>query len=58
MEEYFANFIKTGNPNGAGLPHWPAANSGDAVQFMHIDVDSRAETEQHRGRYLALGKIM
>ena len=28
MQGYFANFVKTGNPNGAGLPKWPAANSG------------------------------
>ncbi|HXD36875.1 MAG TPA: carboxylesterase family protein, partial [Rhodanobacter sp.] len=24
MEGYFAHFIKTGDPNGAGLPPWPA----------------------------------
>jgi carboxylesterase type B len=24
MESYFANFIKTGNPNGAALPKWNA----------------------------------
>ena len=23
MSAYLANFVKTGNPNGAGLPEWP-----------------------------------
>ncbi len=32
MEGYFAQFIKTGNPNGPGLPHWPAlAESGGGL---------------------------
>ncbi len=57
MENYFANFIKTGNPNGTGLPAWPAANSSPNGQFMHIDVETRPETEQHRGRYLLLDRL-
>lgn len=24
LQAYWANFVKTGTPNGAGLPHWPA----------------------------------
>ena len=57
MQGYFANFIKTGDPNGSGLPAWPAANHGDVVQVMHIDVQSRAEPERHRDRYVFLDRI-
>ncbi|MDO1529562.1 carboxylesterase family protein [Fulvimonas sp. R45] len=29
LQDYFAAFIKTGDPNAAGLPHWPAAAPAD-----------------------------
>jgi para-nitrobenzyl esterase len=48
MEEYFANFVKTGNPNGSGVPRWPEYKTG---QRMTIDVDTRAEPERIRARY-------
>ena len=58
MQAFFANFIKTGNPNGLGVPKWPAVSNSGAAQVMHIDVNTRAETEKNRNRYLFLEKQM
>lgn len=57
LQGYFVNFIKTGNPNGPGLPEWPAYTS-PGYQRMRIDVISRAEAEPERARYLALDAAM
>jgi para-nitrobenzyl esterase len=49
------NFIKTGNPNGTGVPAWPSgkADASGKVLRMRLDVESRVETEP-RARYLFL----
>lgn len=57
MQNYFANFVKTANPNGPGLPVWPTVGSASPARFMRIDVDTRPETEQHRDRYLFLDQL-
>jgi len=54
MQNYFANFIKKGNPNAAGLPEWSPLTSS---KFMRIDVESRLETDSTRARYLFLDQL-
>jgi para-nitrobenzyl esterase len=50
MEAFFANFIKTGNPNGRSLPSWePMKAMGSEI--MVIDVHTHAEKEPHPERY-------
>ncbi|WP_373511432.1 carboxylesterase/lipase family protein, partial [Persicitalea sp.] len=48
MQLFFANFIKTGNPNGLGVPQWPAVKSDVPAEVMRIDIQSKAETEKYR----------
>jgi para-nitrobenzyl esterase len=58
MQAYFVNFIKTGKPDGPGLPPWPAYRPETNYQRMRIDVKSQAEPEPHRERYLALDAVI
>jgi para-nitrobenzyl esterase len=57
MQQYFANFVKKGDPNGPGLPLWPSVQSGTPVLVMRLDEESRAEPEKHRERYLFLDHL-
>ncbi|RYY37878.1 MAG: carboxylesterase family protein [Sphingobacteriaceae bacterium] len=53
MQQYFANFIKTGNPNGEGLPQWYGLQSS-IPKVMIIDAESKSEPEKNLKRYQLL----
>jgi len=57
MESYFANFIKTGNPNGKDLPEWPANVSTGVLNYININVTTKAQAADDRPRYLFLQKF-
>ena len=57
LQSYFVNFIKTGNPNGLGLPAWPAIKKGDSADVMNVNVSTKSTREKHRDRYLFLDKL-
>jgi para-nitrobenzyl esterase len=57
MLNYFANFIKTGNPNGDKLPEWPAAKAGDAhPPVMILNTESKTVNAKDDARYEFLDK--
>ena len=56
MQEYFANFVKTGDPNGSGLPRW-APTTTNAPQVIRIDVQPRLEPDTREPRYKLLDDL-
>ncbi len=51
MAAYWTNFAKTGNPNGVGLPEWPAYEAKSGDQVMHLKAESAAAPAADRTRY-------
>jgi len=50
MMEYYVNFVKTGDPNGAELPHWPeAAEAPD--QVLELGEQIRVVPNPHLALY-------
>ena len=57
---YYANFCKTGNPNGEGLPQWTAITKDnlDAAPVMKIDVESaEVSSPEKENAYRTLEKF-
>ncbi|AVR44498.1 carboxylesterase [Christiangramia fulva] len=55
IQQYLANFIKTGNPNGAGLPKWPSAEASDVTPpVLIMDAEFETQDAENDKRYLFL----
>ncbi|HEX8445765.1 MAG TPA: carboxylesterase/lipase family protein [Sphingomonas sp.] len=59
MSGYFANFIRTGDPNGGTLPAWPKASRNPArIRRQRIDVDTRSVPFPEQARYEAAESLL
>jgi para-nitrobenzyl esterase len=57
MQTFWTNFAKTGDPNGAGAPHWPVYDMAGNWQVMRLSPEPGAAPDQHRARYLFLDQV-
>ena len=48
---YWINFVRTGDPNGAGLPEWPSFRAG---RVMKLDTPAASGPEEGRDRHIFL----
>jgi para-nitrobenzyl esterase len=57
MANYWVNFIKTGDPDGPGMPNWPKSTNTDGYQVTHLSgTTSHAVPDSLRARYEFLDK--
>lgn len=56
MLQYFADFVKTGSPNGTSLPVWISISKSNHEQ-MNIGLKTQQQKEQNRARYLFLDQL-
>ena len=57
MNTYWANFAKTGDPNGGGLPSWPKYEP-EGHSLIHLDSTITSGPHTLRPRYEFLEKGM
>lgn len=58
MAAYWVNFARTGNPNGPGLPEWPAHDPEHEFAVMRFEAGrAAAEPDRRRARYTWLDQL-
>jgi para-nitrobenzyl esterase len=57
MQTFWTNFARTGDPNSAGAPHWPAYDAAGHWQVMRLSPDPGAGPDLLRDRYLFLQQV-
>jgi para-nitrobenzyl esterase len=54
---YWVNFVRSGDPNGPGLPRWPS-HRGAGAPVMALDAPAKAGPEEWRERHIFLKRVV
>jgi len=57
MVRYWANFVKRGDPNGAGLPVWPRYLAAGHNPLMHFDNEPAVRPDERTARMTRLDTV-
>jgi para-nitrobenzyl esterase len=57
MSSYWANFARSGDPNGGGLPKWAPHEPGKSQDAMILDADPKSEKLPDPARLALLDKL-
>jgi len=57
MSSFWSNFARTGDPNGPGLPRWPAYSRESQYAVMHLSASPHPAPDEHRARYEFLDTV-
>lgn len=59
FQQIYLNFVKTGSPNGLGLPQWDTINGKAVAPVMHIDLKTQQmTTPKVEERYRTIDKYL
>ena len=59
FQGYYLNFVKTGDPNGLGLPQWQPVNGKDTPPVMQIGIDTYEKTDpQLENTYCTVDEVV
>ena len=57
MRNYWINFVKTGNPNGQGLPSWPAVTESKSAVWMVFGDKATQKDNIHAEKMAFIDKL-